>query len=277
MLTKESVVQEAAMTSDPHFGFGLVLTVGLTVLFWSFFSAQMRSKRQSTSGAIATDSVELKRLRQQCQQLQQQLQDALQAAQPLPQTEADDTSDLQQSDSSADLRQVQQAIIQQLQPLLTRYPSLQQLTRESPQLAHSLPTLFEPVENLLQTWDITPIGLPGEAVLYDPEVHHLDADEVRKGESVYIHFVGYRQGDRIFCPAVVSRTPPDFTDPEQALNPPIPQPAPELLPRPVRPDAPQPHPASTTAEGETVETETIETEPEAAAETADPWANSEFE
>jgi molecular chaperone GrpE (heat shock protein) len=253
------------MTSDPHLGFGLVLTVGLTVLFWSFFSAQVRTKHQSASGAIATDTAELKRLRQHCQQLEQQLQQVLQTAQP--QSDADI-----EPETSTNARVIQQDIIQQLQPLLTRYPSVQQASSESPVSAQTIATLLEPIETLLETWGLEAIGSPGDSVPYTPELHHLEDSEIQAGESVYIYFVGYRQGDRILYPAVVSRTPPDLTTPKQALMPPIPEPTPELLPRPVRPDEPPqtPHSGMSATEGENWDAADE-------AETADYWLNPDLE
>ncbi len=74
--------------------------------------------------------------------------------------------------------------------------------------AQNLVALFTPLENLLQMWGIEAIGSPWQQVAYDPRLHQPDMDGMAIGESVYIRFVGYRQGERILYPAKVSYTLP---------------------------------------------------------------------
>jgi molecular chaperone GrpE (heat shock protein) len=103
----------------------------------------------------------------------------------------------------------QDAAFAHLQTLLTSYPSACQMADAKPDLpARNLVALFTPLENLLQSWEIEPIGVAWETVSYDPQLHQPDDADFQVGESVYIRFVGYRQRDRILVPAKVSRTLP---------------------------------------------------------------------
>jgi hypothetical protein len=74
--------------------------------------------------------------------------------------------------------------------------------------------LFTPLENLLKSWEYEPIGTPWQQVPYNPQWHQPDTDDMEQGEWVYIRFVGYRHGERILCPAKVSRTLPPGIQPE---------------------------------------------------------------
>jgi hypothetical protein len=98
---------------------------------------------------------------------------------------------------------------EQLQTLLTNYPTARIMVQSKSDLpAKNLVALFTPLENLLKSWGYELIGTPWEQVPYDPQLHQPDADDIAVGELVYIRFVGYQDGDRILCPAKVSRTLP---------------------------------------------------------------------
>lgn len=98
---------------------------------------------------------------------------------------------------------------QQLQTLLTSYPSIQQLINAKPNiLAKNLISLFSPIDNLLKKWGYEKIGQVWEQVPYNPQLHQADASDIEVGEMVYIRFVGYRDGEKILCPAKVSRNLP---------------------------------------------------------------------
>lgn len=103
----------------------------------------------------------------------------------------------------------QHSIFQQLQTLLTNYPSVRQLVELKPELpAKNLISLFTSLDNLLESWGYEPIGNVWEQVHYNPQLHQPDASDVEVGELVYIRFVGYRKGNHILAPAKVSRTLP---------------------------------------------------------------------
>lgn len=102
-----------------------------------------------------------------------------------------------------------QSTFEELQTLLTNYPTAAEMARIKPDLpAKNLTALFATLDNLLENWGYEPIGQPWESVAYNPQFHQGDCDDMQPGEVVYIRFVGYRQGDRILSPAKVSRTLP---------------------------------------------------------------------
>jgi len=102
-----------------------------------------------------------------------------------------------------------ESTFEQLQTLLTNYPSIHQMVSFKPELpAKNLLSMFTPLDNLLQEWGFAQIGKPWKQIPYDPQIHQPDAADIQEGELVYIRFVGYQHQDRILYPAKVSRTLP---------------------------------------------------------------------
>lgn len=102
-----------------------------------------------------------------------------------------------------------EATFEQLQSLLTQFPSARKMAEAKPELpAKNFSALFTPLENWLEEWGITPIGQVWESVEFNPQFHQGDSEEIEAGEEVYVRFVGYRQGEKILVPAKVSRTLP---------------------------------------------------------------------
>lgn len=146
-----------------------------------------QSSPKPTPSVTVDAAKEIAALRQECLRLRQELQQ-------------------QSTELTADMRNT---IFQQLQTLLTNYPSVRQMVQAKPDLpAKNLTSLFTPLDNLLQTWEYEAIGSAWEQVPYDPQWHQPDANDITKGELVYVRFIGYRHGDRILCPAKVSRSLP---------------------------------------------------------------------
>jgi len=177
------------MTEDSElFWFGVVLTlVMISFLFNLVGTATQATPAPNPAIASASRDASIAALQQQCQQLRAELAQ-------------------QQEHLSTDLRD---STFAQLQPLLTTYPSARKMAESKPDLpARNLTALFTPLENLLQTWQIDPIGTAWEQVPFNPQQHQPDADDIAVGEPVYVRFVGYAQGDRILSPAKVSRTLP---------------------------------------------------------------------
>ena len=145
---------------------------------------------------VITDAPEIKALRQECLRLRVQLQ--------------------QQSDELTNL--LRESTFQQLQTLLTNYPSVRQMVQVKPDLpAKNLISLFTPLDNLLESWGYETIGSAWKQVPYNPQLHQPDSADIAEGELVYVRFVGYQDGkspegdssaSRILCPAKVSRTLP---------------------------------------------------------------------
>lgn len=196
--------------------------VGLGVTYW-------RSQRiaQSIQARLQHDLETLKQTSQQIQQdLEQRLQATIETLQTTQREKAaleDQAEALKQqclrlrSSLEQQATQVQQdtqiAAFEQVQMLLTQYPSVRHMVEGKPDLpARNVVAMFTPLDNLLKFWGCQPIGSPWEAVAYDPQLHQADSDDLQLGEPVHIRFVGYRQGDRILIPAKVSRTlPPGVT------------------------------------------------------------------
>ena len=170
------------------FWFGCLLWLGSTALVLSFVGSKSKDKSDlSTSLQAAADADKIEELQQQCQRLRTELQQ-------------------QSNQLSADFRD---AIFEQLQPLLTNFPTARQMVEARPDLlAKNLVSLFTPLENLLHSWGYEPIGKPWEQLPYNPQLHQPDVEDMVEGELVYIRFVGYRDGERILYPAKVSRNLP---------------------------------------------------------------------
>ncbi|MGK7875542.1 MAG: nucleotide exchange factor GrpE [Xenococcaceae cyanobacterium] len=172
------------MFDEPNlFWFGLVLWLGGTAFVLSLFGNQSKSGASS----LTAQAKKIEELQQQCLRLREELQQ-------------------QSSQLNADLRD---ATFEQLQTLLTNYPTAVRMAQAKPDLpAKNLVALFTPLENLLSSWGCELIGTPWEQVTYNPQLHQPDTDDIAEGELVYIRFVGYRDGERILYPAKVSRTLP---------------------------------------------------------------------
>ncbi len=153
----------------------------------------MKQALQQQNEQLTRDYLQLQQ--EFAQQKERSTQEYHQLQQALQQQEAKLTSELRQT------------IFKQLQTLLTNYPSVSKLAQVKPDLpAKNLTSIFVPLESLIQTWGYKTIGSVWEQVTYDPKLHQPDAPDIEPGDLVYIRFVGYQDGDKILCPAKVSRT-----------------------------------------------------------------------
>lgn len=116
----------------------------------------------------------------------------------------------QLEDSTAEVRLDERSrTFRELQTLLTNYCSVRAAVQVNPQLpASNIVSLFVPLDNLLASWGIEPLGQVWEQVPYNPQLHQADVNDIAEGELVFVRFVGYKNGSRILCPAKVSRTRP---------------------------------------------------------------------
>jgi DNA-binding Xre family transcriptional regulator len=116
--------------------------------------------------------------------------------------------DLAQQDAASTQAATQQSFFE-LQPLLTQFPTVPRMVEVQPNLpARNLLPLFNALQNWLARWEIRPIGEPWQPVPFDPRLHQPDGGDMEPEETVYVRFVGYRQGDDILVRAKVSRTLP---------------------------------------------------------------------
>lgn len=176
------------MLDNPNlFWLGGILWLGGSSLVLSLLGSKYKEKTRVNASQLADNAIQIEQLQEQCLRLRTELQE-------------------QSNQQKADF---QDTIFEQLQPLLTNFPTARQMVEARPDLlAKNLVSLFTPLENLLDSWEYESIGFPWERVPYDPQLHQPDSDDIVEGELVYIRFVGYRDGERILCPAKVSRTLP---------------------------------------------------------------------
>jgi molecular chaperone GrpE (heat shock protein) len=106
-------------------------------------------------------------------------------------------------------QEFQQQSLQILESFLLQWPTAAYAARNNPNApAVKLLPLARPIEQLLQSWGITPLGEVGQEVLYDPQWHQGSAGEaIPPDTTVQIRHVGYRQGERLLYRAKVSRSP----------------------------------------------------------------------
>lgn len=99
----------------------------------------------------------------------------------------------------------QQESLAFIESWLLQWPTAATAVRQNPQLpASRLLSLVEPVEQLIQQWDVSTIATVGEELAYDPQNHQLMKGTVEPGELVKVRYVGYKQGDRLLHKAKVS-------------------------------------------------------------------------
>lgn len=180
----------------------LLVLVGAIAILRSIFSAIYATRNQNV------ENPELEASRQECMQLTNQLQQLSKEKEALHQEGLRLHQELQQQRLEL-TNELRESTFEQLQTLLTNYPSIHSLVNVKPELpAKNLLSLFTPLDNLLSAWGYEQIGKPWEQVPYNPQVHQPDAADITEGELVYIRFVGYQHQQHILCPAKVSRTLP---------------------------------------------------------------------
>ncbi|ACB00612.1 nucleotide exchange factor GrpE [Picosynechococcus sp. PCC 7002] len=100
----------------------------------------------------------------------------------------------------------QQEALDILEAWLLQWSAAAKAAQDNAQFpARTLVALTQPFEQLLASWDVTPIGTVGEIVDYDPQEHQLvkNHGDVGPGDAVVIQNAGYRQGDRLLHRAKV--------------------------------------------------------------------------
>ncbi|WP_264308892.1 nucleotide exchange factor GrpE [[Leptolyngbya] sp. PCC 7376] len=103
-------------------------------------------------------------------------------------------------------QQWQQEALDQLEPWLLQWSAAANAAIERPNFpAKALVSLAKPFEQLLENWDVQPIGVVGDTVEYDPTTHQLvkDGFDVEPGDTVTVQNIGYTQGDRLLHRAKV--------------------------------------------------------------------------
>lgn len=105
---------------------------------------------------------------------------------------------LQQQIASQDQtirQQVQREALTRIESWLVMWPNAVQAAEDKPDLpASKILPLTRPLQDLLQTWAVRPIGKVGEVVAYDPHLHQLEVP-LPPGAKVRVRNVGYWHGD----------------------------------------------------------------------------------
>lgn len=183
-----------------------VLQVEVDVLLSTFSQGNSVIIRRSQfrDGANQFISVNLRRdsdpFDQKCEELQQKivrLQQEYQRQQQQLQTQKEHL-----------LVAYQQSTIQALEPLLLQWPTAAYAARKNPDApAVKLLPLLSPLEKLLASWGVIPIGEVGTETTYDPQWHQvmpMAGQPLRPGDPVRVRYLGYRQGEQLLYRAKVS-------------------------------------------------------------------------
>lgn len=106
------------------------------------------------------------------------------------------------------LVEYQKSTIQALESLLLQWPTAAYAARKNPDApAIKLLPLLIPLEKLLASWGVIPIGEVGAETTYDPQWHQvvsMAGQALILGDAVRIRYVGYRQGEQLLYRAKVS-------------------------------------------------------------------------
>ncbi|WP_024544817.1 nucleotide exchange factor GrpE [Picosynechococcus sp. NKBG15041c] len=103
-------------------------------------------------------------------------------------------------------QQWQQEALDTLEAWLLQWSAAAKAAQDNPQFpARTIVALTQPFDQLLESWDVSPIGEVSDIVEYDPQLHQLvkDHGDVAPGDLVMVQNVGYRQGDRLLHRAKV--------------------------------------------------------------------------
>lgn len=94
-------------------------------------------------------------------------------------------------------QQLQRDALSRIEPWLLMWPNAVQAAEDKPDLpASKIIPLTRPLQELLQTWAVQPIGKVGEVVAYDPHLHQPDGP-LPPGAKVLVRHLGYWHGDHL--------------------------------------------------------------------------------
>lgn len=100
-------------------------------------------------------------------------------------------------------------LLDRLLPLLIQYQTLRATIVVNPQLpAPQLLPLLGILDSVANYYQLEPIGEVWQQVPFNPQYHQGDSPDLERGAMVYVRFIGYRSGSKIYAPAKVSRQLP---------------------------------------------------------------------
>ena len=101
-------------------------------------------------------------------------------------------------------QQMQRQALGVMEPWLLMWPNAAQAAQDKPDLpASKVIPLTRPLQALLQTWAVRPIGVVGEVVPYDPQLHQPMAGTLAPGQAVQVRHLGYWHGEDLLYRAKV--------------------------------------------------------------------------
>lgn len=151
--------------------------------FLAIFTEEVEPPIEQTTKASTDDSAALAACRQEYQKLQQEMERL----------------------ETKLTQQFQQQSLQTIESWLLQWPTAATAVRQNPQLpATRLLSLVEPVEELVEQWNVSTIATVGEELAYDPQQHQLMKGIAQPGEVVKVRYVGYKQRDKLLYKAKVS-------------------------------------------------------------------------
>lgn len=102
-------------------------------------------------------------------------------------------------------QQFQQEVLAAIEPWLLQWPTVVHAVDKNPDLpASRLVPLVQPIQALLEQWNITAIAPVGSEVPYDPQTQQLMAGAASPGDLVRIRYAGFKQGETLLHRAKVS-------------------------------------------------------------------------
>lgn len=102
-------------------------------------------------------------------------------------------------------QQFQTAALAVLESWLVQWPTVTHAVAKNPDLpASRLVPLVQPLQTLLEQWEVAAIAAVGTTVPYDPQVHQLMTGDVEPGVPVRVRYTGFRQGGKLLHRAKVS-------------------------------------------------------------------------
>jgi len=162
----------------------------------------LKSELELTSDALESNQDQYSRLNQD---LSQKIEELTDQVFNLKQKNSQLDQEYQNLPSQIS-RTIDKENFEQLQALLTNYPTAKMMIKFKPDLpAKNVISLLKPLDNLLSYWKISSIGHPWQKVKFDPQYHQPDSDDINEGDFVYIRFVGYSQENNVLVKAKVSR------------------------------------------------------------------------
>lgn len=106
--------------------------------------------------------------------------------------------------SPSSREQFQRESLEIIESWLLQWPTAVSAIAQNPDLpAQRIIKLLNPLEKLLQSWDVERIGQVGEEVSYNPQQHQLLAGKAEPNSTVRVRYVGYRHGEKLLYRAKV--------------------------------------------------------------------------